>query len=531
MNIDGVFLHHLANELKGELEQLRINKLLVINNLEYALLLQNKKYLYICLNSNSPHVRISNDEEEFVKSSKTTPFISLLRKYCESSIIEKVEQIENDRVLVIKLISFDELGYTKKINLIIELFGRNSNAILTDENYIVIDCLKRLLPNDNDLRTLIPKIKYNLEPTTKINPFLVKEDLTINNFQGVSELCFNEMIYNKSQDIINSETKPSLIELDKRVFFYCFPLNHLKGKVTYFDSLSNLLYSYYFKVKRENHLNVEQINIKSHLLKSLKRTETKLEKQKCENEDALNNLKYEKLGNLLSSNLHLIKKGDKKITLFDYYENCETTITLDPLLSPSENMNRFFNKYKKAKRTLENISEQMDNTKNEINYYKCLLEQIDIAKAQDLAEISEELNLKKKTNKKNSKNSTPNITIFNDYNGNSIFVGKNNIQNNYLTNKFAKGSDYFFHVQGYSGSHTILRTTNLNDEIIKLAASVAALHSKGKNSSNVAVDYTLIKYVKKIPKTLGSFVTYTNQKTVFVTPNIVDIEKNLKRIK
>lgn len=530
MNIDGVFLHHFINEVKPQLEQLRINKLIVINNSEFAFLLQNKKYFYVCLNSNSPHVRISAENEDFIKSSKTNPFLSILRKYSESSIIETVEQLENDRVLVLKLLSFDELGYTKNINIIIELFGRNSNAIITDNNNIVIDCYKRLLPNDNDLRILIPKSKYEMEATTKINPFKNKGDLLINNFQGVSQLCFNEMVYNNNQDIINQKTVPTLINIDGKVLFYCFPLRHLNGINTVISSLSGLLYQYYFKLKQENHLNSEQINIQNHLNKALKRAENKLEKQIVEESEAKSNLKYEQIGNLLSSNLHLIKKGDKCINVFDYYNNCDTTIQLDPLITPSANMNLYYNKYKKAKRTLEIAKEQISKTKNEIEYFKCLLEQLSIAKATDLIEISEELNINK-SKLANKKKASPNITVYEDNNGNYIYVGKNNLQNNYLTNTFAKGNDYFFHVQGYSGSHTILRTNNLTDEILKLSGTIAAYYSKGKLSSNVAVDYTLIKYVKKVPGTLGSFVTYTNQKTIFVTPDIDLIEKKLKRIK
>lgn len=530
MNIDGVFLHHLIEELKPQLEQLRINKLIIINNNEFAFLLQNKKYLYICLNSNSPHIRFSIDNEEFVKSSKINPFLTVLKKYCESSIIEAIDQIENDRVLIMRLISFDELGYAKKINLIIELFGRNSNAILTDENDIIIDCYKRLLPNDEDLRILTPKIKYVPEQTTKINPFTCNGDLLINNFQGVSQLCFNEMVYNNSQQIINQDTQPSLIKLETKFFFYCFPLKHLGGNVTNFNSLSELLYNYYFKIRQESHLNNEQTNIHNFLSKSLKRAENKLEKQKTEESDAQANLKYEEIGNLLSSNLHLIKKGDKAITVYDYYNNCETTIQLDPLISPSSNMNHYYNKYKKAKRTLDISKEQIEKTKNEIDYYKCLLEQLSVAKSPELIEISEELNLRN-TKTPAKKKSSPNITIYEDEYNNYIYIGKNNLQNNYLTNTFAKSNDYFFHVQGYSGSHTILRTNNPTDSIINLAAMVAGYYSKGRLSSNIAVDYTLIKYVKKIPGTLGSFVTYTNQKTVFVTPSNEEIEKKLKRIK
>ena len=105
-------------------------------------------------------------------------------------------------------------------------------------------------------------------------------------------------------------------------------------------------------------------------------------------------------------------------------------------------------------------------------------------------------------------------------------VGKNNIQNNYLTHTLAQKTDYFFHVKNAPGSHTILRCEELTPELIKLAGMIAAFYSKNRNSENVPVDYTLIKNVKKVPKTKGSFVTYTNYKTVYVTPDADFINKN-----
>lgn len=528
MNIDGVFLHHLINEIKPFTEGMRINKFLVINSSEFAFLLQNRKYLFFSLNSNSPHVRIT--QEEIVKTNKTNPFLSVVKKYCESSIIHKIEQNDNDRSFTIYITSFDELGYSENIKFIIELFGRNSNAVLVDSNNIVIDCYKRLLPNDKDLRTLLPKAPYIVEENNKINPYIEKGSLDYNNFQGVSSICFNEMVYCNSQDIIFQETVPTLMEQNKKHFFYCFPLTHLDSTNKSFNSLSELLKYYFYDLKKENHLNDDQATINNYLMKAIKRSEAKLVKQKQEKIDATNNLKYEKIGNLLSSNLHLIKKNAKEVTLYDFYENKETTIPLNPTLSASGNLNNYYNKYKKAKRSLEVIDEQIQKTINEISYYNCLVEQLKFAKSLDLNEIYEELNIKKTTNAKRKKQ-TPNITVYEDKNGNTIYVGKNNLQNNYLTHNFAKSNDIFFHVQGYSGSHTVLRSNNPTKEILELAAMIAAYYSKSRESSNVAVDYTLIRFVKKVPGTFGSFVTYTNQKTVFVTPKLETIENKTTRIK
>ena len=203
------------------------------------------------------------------------------------------------------------------------------------------------------------------------------------------------------------------------------------------------------------------------------------------------------------------------------------TIKLDPLLSPTKNLENIFSKFKKAKRTIIHLKEQMERTKQDIEYYICLLEQLNLARANDLKEIYQELNLKKTVNN-TKKDSKPNLTTYQDDDGNQILVGKNNIQNNYLTHKLAKKTDYFFHVQGSPGSHTILRNNNPSLKTIHLAAKIAAFYSKSRYSSNVAVDYTFVKNVKKVPNEKGSFVLYTNYKTVFVTPDGEELKSYLK---
>jgi predicted ribosome quality control (RQC) complex YloA/Tae2 family protein len=176
------------------------------------------------------------------------------------------------------------------------------------------------------------------------------------------------------------------------------------------------------------------------------------EKIRIDYQEAIQNLEYEKTGNLLSAYLHQVKKGDMEITVDDFYLNgLPYTIKLDPLLSPTKNLENIFSKFKKAKRTIIHLKEQMERTKQDIEYYICLLEQLNLAKANDLREIYQELNLKKTVNN-TKKDSKPNLTTYQDDDGNQILVGKNNIQNNYLTHKLAKKTDYFFHVQGSPGS-------------------------------------------------------------------------------
>ena len=525
MSFDGVFIHHLVSELKASLQNVRINKVHSLDRLSFIFSLSNKKQLLISLNAESSHLRLTT--KDFIPSIKTFPLLSILKKYLESSIILEINQYQNDRIVILKLESHNDLGYRQDLTLIIEFFGRNSNLFIIDENNTIIDCLKKsFVLSDNDKRILVPKTPYQFPPDNKENPFTALNFYESNQYQGVSNLLFTEITSQNNLKIITTPTKPQIILSNNKYYFYCFNLCHLGGEVRYFESLSTMLEEYYTKVKQQNIQNIDQKQIENYLKKEINKTQNKLTKQQNELTQAQDNLNLEEVGNLLSSNLYKVKKGDSKITVEDYYHNNqEITIPLNKELSPSKNLEAFFSKFKKAKRTISHLEEQIITTIDEIKYLETLLEQLKISKGADIKEILEELNISKEP-PKSKKKQKPQITTFHDHEGNTIFVGKNNLQNNYLTHQLANKTDYFLHVKGAPGSHTILRSDNPTNDTLILAANIAGYYSKLRESSNVAVDYTLVRNVRKVPKTKGSFVTYTNYKTVFVTPDLEFIKKH-----
>lgn len=525
--LDGIFIHYLTNELQ-KIKNLRINKVNCINESDYFLILQNKQKLFFSLNSNNQHIRLTNID--LVNTSKIINFHKFLKKYFESSIITSISQYQNDRILIISCLSSDELGYKNEYKMIFEFFGRNSNLIITDKDYIILDAYKRMLPTESkvthDDRVILPKGLYSFPKTYRINPFeiLNSTNLEENIFQGISNLCFGEIVYKNSLDVINKQTPPTLIK-GKKNNFYCFDLNYIEGERIYFDSLSSLLEYYFLEIKNENNKNNEQLFLQNHIKKEIDKINLKISKQQNELLVAEKNLEFEKLGNLLSCNLHLINKGDSSVSVIDFYnDNKNLIIELDPTLSPKKNLDNFFTKYNKAKRAMSFINEQINNSNKEKEYLNCLLNQLEISKVNDLKEIYDELGIKKEQN--NRRSYKPNYLTFYDNFGNTILVGKNNTQNEYITHKLANKDDYFFHVQNIPGSHTIVKTKNLTKELIELAGTIAAYYSSYRNATNVCVDYTLIKFVKKVPGMKGSFVTYKKQKSIFVKPNLEYIKKN-----
>ncbi len=525
MIMDGIFLHHLVKELKDQVEKQRINKFLGIDNYSFILLLQGKKQLYISISPDTCHLRFTN--KEYVALNKLNNFFIILKKHLESSIIKEIKQIENERILEILLEARDDLGYIHNYYLILELFGRNANLFLCDKDKVIIDCFRKsYVIEANEKRIIMPKVKYEYPLDNKINPFTV-DFLKENNFyQGMSKLNFTEAVYQGNLDFITGPISPQLIKANNKTYFSAFELKHLNGEVEYFDQLSSLLEKYYYELLSLNIQTNEQKLIENFLNREIIKITKKISKQEIDKQKAKENLNLEKIGNLLSANLYKVKKNQEYIVVEDFYNNNEELrIELNPLISPADNLSYIFNRYKKAKRSIDYIEEQIINSKNDFIYYETLKNQLDLAMQLDLREIIEELGIGKKT-KTITKKHKPHFESFQDDLGNQIWVGKNNIQNNYLTHKFAKKSDYFFHVKDIPGSHTILRTTNLTAEIVLLAATIAAYYSKSRLSSNVAVDYTLVRYVKKIPKTKGSNVIYTNFKTIYVNPNLDFIKNN-----
>lgn len=527
MSIDGVFIHYLINELQI-IKGTKINKVIRLNDTDYAFSLPRKLRLLVSSDSNHPHMRLT--EAELVNSSQNSNFFTNLKRYFENSYIESLEQYNNDRVFILTVNHYDELGFMNKINLILEAFGRNSNLIITNNNFSIIDSVKKTNLLEESGRIIVPKAKYQFPESNKVNPYTTDEfNCKSLSFEGVSNLLLEEIKYTGSLDVIKQNPNPVIIKTENKNFFYAFDLTYLIGNRTFFDSISSMLDSFYLAQNETMTKNNEQKLIETHLKKEIVRLDNKKAKQEKELLTSIDNLKYEELGNVLSSNLYLVKKGMTNITLFNYYTNEDVEISLDPLLTPTENLNSFYNKYKKSKRAISYLEEQIKQTEADKSYYEGILEQLEYSKNLDLKEIIEELNLKNRMSLvKTAKKTRPNITTYNDIYGGVILVGKNNIQNNYLTHTLASKDDLFFHVKSIGGSHVILRSGYTDDRSITLAADIAAYYSKYRTSVNANVDMTKVKNVKKVPGTKGSFVTYNTYQTIFANPDLDKIKSQLK---
>ncbi len=319
--------------------------------------------------------------------------------------------------------------------------------------------------------------------------------------------------------------------------YYHIDTTHKKGTKTLYKKLSDMLDIFYY----ERDQVVRNVQKSGNLLKSIeskiKRNTKKIKKFKIDLDNANNSDDYRIIGELIYSNMHLIKKGDKSIVLDNFYTNEKQKIVLDARLSPQKNGELYFKRYNKLKKSIVHINEQIEIAKEENKYLELVRNQVISASLEDLDEIKEELintkMLKNVHSGKSKKRKKINYKIYEAKDGTKIYVGKNNIQNEYLTHKNAKPNEVWMHVKESPSSHVIIKDSqeNISEETLRLAANICAYNSIYKNSSSVAIDYTKAKYVKKIPGKASCFVRYTNQKTIYIDPDekLIISLKNLNK--
>lgn len=554
MSFDGNIVKKITKELYETLNTGRINKIYQLSKYDLLFIINSKTGKKQLLISNSPsYSRIHLTTMVYEKPDIPPTFCMFLRKHLVSGIIKDIYQITNDRVIVFLVQSRNDLGDLVIKKLIVEVMGRHSNIIIADENNKILEAIKHVMPFDNNERTVFPGAIYQEPISNKINPFSVKErnefltnpenineKILLNNFIGFSPLISKEIIYrfeNSSKaisdilDEILNESNPVII-FSKKDYFYYTDITHLSGTRKHFESVNELLDRFYYEKDTIDIIKQKSKDLIKFIKNGIIKAKHKIEKL---NKDLTKTKKRDSVrikGELIQANLNKITKGDISLTCIDYYTNEEVIIDLDEKLSPVKNSAKYFKKYKKLKASIPYINIQIKNALIEIRYFEQLLHQVENSSLKDIEEIKDELIEKKYIKKKavvKKKKKKPNYDTYFDKDGIEILVGKNNIQNEYITHKLARFNEIWFHAKETPGSHVIVRKTlPLSENTIRTAAQLAAYFSKMKKSSSVPVDYLEVRYLKKVPGKINSFVTYKNNKTIYIDPS-EDFILNLKR--
>ncbi len=537
MPLDGLLLNKLANEISPLIGG-KISKVLEISESDYILQIRsNFKNYNLLLSASSQYYRFHLTEKKYEYPLVPKGFTMLLRKYLEGSIIQSIETIKNDRILEIKVKGLNEIGDTLYTSLILELMGKDSNIILVKNN-IIIDAYKKENSIDSK-RIIYPNALY--EPfisEDKLDPFTLNQDDIIllfssildskalmNKFNGISFKTASYIMNSKSPidtflTLLKSSPKPYTFLDNNKEDFYFTNIGYSKTKD--FSSISSMLDYIYFEKALKERVKEKSSNLSQTIKSKIKRLQDKISNLNKDLNDASLANTYKLYGELLLSVSYIAEKSSS-IEVFNYYDNKNITIPLDIRYSVIDNSKIYYKKYQKAKSAITHINEQIAIANDEIEYFKIIYSQIENASVSDILEIETELienkYIKKVQQKKKRKIKTKILTyILED--GAKVYVGKNNIQNEIVTHKIAKYNDTWFHVKDAPGSHVVIsKDSELNEYDIRSCAMIASFYSTYKDSSSVPVDYTLQRYIKKIPGKRACFVTFTNQKTIYIDPS------------
>lgn len=555
MAFDGIFSHYIVKELNQGLLNGRINKIYQISSYELIFIIRannQTQKLLISINPNYARCHISKNDYSYPQ--EPPMFCMLLRKHLEGGIIVDISQKDNDRIFLFSIEHMNEIGDKEIKLLIVEIMGKHSNIILVNQTTkIIIDSIKHISPFLNSFRTLQPGALYIYPPTNdKVNFFKAEKADFVNfnyeadnlnkqlvkYFEGMSPLSANELIFNSPylhaeamyntylNWVNNLENKitPTIINTENKSYFYITSLKSIDGEKKDFVTIGEMLDRFYFNKDVQVRIKQQTEDLEKYIKNEVEKYKHKLTNLETDLLVAQNSDIYRIYGELIMANSYHLTKGMSICSVPNFYDNNnEIQIELDRLLTPIENSQKYFTKYQKAKKAVGHIFKQIDLTKQEILYFETLFEQLQSANLNDALEIRQELvegrYLKRRRVSKQKKNKKPLYETFivDDI---EILVGKNNLQNDYLTHKLASKNDTWMHAKDMPGSHVIIRSDNeLSENVLRTAAQLAAYYSKGKLSSSVPIDYTKIKYVKKVSGAKPGFVTYEFQKTIYIDPD------------
>lgn len=573
MSFDGFVTHSIVRELSQNIMDGKINQVHQPERDEIVISIRTYEQNYKLLMSASA----SNPRLHFTDTKKENPmtaplFCMILRKHLCGGKIVSINQEGFDRVIKIGIESYTELGDLTVKTLIAEIMGRHSNIILVGEDGKIIDSVKHIDLTVSAVRQVLPGFLYELPPKqSKLNPMecgmaeieealkaapsdFAADKVLVDIFTGMSPLVSREILYrfcgeNRKmlseiditeyafsvyeffRKIKKDEFSPSVVlgEDKKPVAFSCVNLSQYGEKaVKSHNSISDAVDSFYFTRGAIEHINQRSAHIVKIITNNIDRCRKKIAIHKENIEKSKNRDKYKMYGDLLTANMYMMKNGEEKIEVDNYYLTPpkKVTIPLKADLSPSGNAQRYYKLYTKAKTAEEHSLKQVEEAEEELYYLETVLESVGKTEsAADIAEIKDELSeggyiprVKKKV--KSNKKSEPMEFVSSD--GFKILVGRNNKQNDELTIKMAYSTDIWLHTKIIPGSHTIIRTggnTDIPETTIMEAAKLAAYFSKAKNSTQVPVDYAPVKNVKKPSGAKPGLVIYDNYNTVYVTPD------------
>lgn len=586
MAFDGIVTKAVVSELNTCLINGKINKIFEPNKNEILLGVYSSGKNY-CLNVSIDSV---NYRINLTTNSKPNPqnvlnFCMVLRKHLTGGTIKRIYSNGLERIVFIDIDVYNELNDLITKTLVVELMGKHSNIILLNSEHTVIDSLRHLNKFDNSNRDIFPGSKYlNIESAKKdflavktFDEFYRDVSIDSENLPSTLSKVYNGFGKKNISYLLETLNIPTAVSTNnlKEVYSYLKDLfanmpdnvvlkEYSSVKKDYFaykstnDGLAVNFYLDDFYTSKEQSEQFKQYRdtVLKLVLNHVGKIKERISTIDLKIADCTNAEKYRLYGELITSNLYRIPDyPQSEVTLENYYDNNNLiTIPLDEKFSPSKNAKNFFKKYRKLQNTIAIVEKQKELSEAELSYLESIVYELEeVSTIEDIDNIYSEIcdNLifgknantvnnhvynkqSKITNSKSSKQSNAsNMPEKRNIDGYTVYIGKNNKQNDYLTCRLAQNSDIWFHTKDIHGSHVVLKTDSLHsssenssasctfnipDSVLYKCASIAAYYSKARMSQNVPVDYTLIKYVKKPNGAKPGMVIYTNNKTIYANP-------------
>ena len=577
MAFDGITIVNIVSELNHTITGGKINKIAQPENDELIITVKNNKQQYRLFLSASASLPLIYLTENNKPSPLTAPnFCMLLRKHIGSGRILSITQPGLERIIRFQIEHLNELGDLCIKYLIVEIMGKHSNIIFTNEENQIIDSIKHVSAHISSVREVLPGRPYFIPVTQeKLNPFELTEEILCDqvfskpavaskalytSVTGISPLIAEEVCHRAGidggiptdglsklekihlahtflrviEDIRSESFEPNIVYKGREPLeFASVELTQYQDmQVVSFPSISKALETYYAEKNIVTKIRQKSVDLRKIVQTSLERNVKKYQLQQKQMKDTEKKDKYRIWGELLNTYDYGLEPGTKSFEALNYYNNEMVMIPLDPTLSPQENAKKYFDKYSKLKRTADALESLLQETESEIQHLESIASSLDIAVSdEDLVQIKEELieygyiRRKYSGGKKVKITSKPFHYISSD--GYHIYVGKNNYQNEELSFKFASGNDWWFHAKGQPGSHVIVKTNGeeLPDRTFEEAGRLAAYYSKGRSAPKVEIDYTLKKNLRKPNGAKPGFVVYYTNYSLLIEPDITDIRQ------
>ncbi|MGN0179927.1 MAG: NFACT family protein [Monoglobaceae bacterium] len=577
MSYDGFVTRCVTEELNRTVLNGKIDKIYQPEKDEIILQIRTREgnfRLLLSASASNARVHLTSVKKE---NPMTPPMLCMLmRKLLSGAVISKISQTGFDRVIRLDAEARDELGDICTRSIIVEIMGRHSNIILVDGTNKILDSAKHIDFTVSAVRQILPGLKYEEPPAQdKTQAAFVSEvelmnkvealpedapldKFLVSEFMGMSPLLAREIIYRFCANtrclageadsavfvvhtvdflkrLCRGEFSPSLVidPTEKRPeFFSCVRLTQYEdgNVIEDYESISEAVDRYYEGRSRREYMKQRSATLSKLVANNIERCEKKLVMHRENLEKAADREKFRMYGDLITANIYRIKYGDASVTVENFYseDGGTTEIPLKRDISPAQNAQRYYKRYNKAKTTEKYAREQIEIAENEKYYLESVARSIEDAETPaELSEIRRELSdggyiASHRDGKKQAKRQQTSAPMkFISPDGYEILVGRNNRQNDELTLRKAYSTDIWFHTKQIPGSHTIVRTNGTGeapDTTLMAAARLAAYYSKARNSSQVPVDYTAVKNVKKPNGAKPGMVIYDNYNTVYVLP-------------